>query len=176
MSLFIQNDEGTEANANSYSTVIEFKDYWTARGVDYTTKTDPEIEAYLIPALSYLDGRFKYAGYKSNGRDQTTEFPREELYDCSGDSPVLVEGVPREAKEAQNEYAHVQAGQGTLQPNGSINGNVKKVKRKVGPLEREFEYAPPGEAGAVVAYPAADNKIPECFKVPSFADGMAVHV
>ena len=78
MTLNIQNDTGTQANANSYVSVQEFRDYWTARGVDYTAKTDPEIEAYLIPALSYLDSRYIYDRYKLNGREQTTEFPRAE--------------------------------------------------------------------------------------------------
>jgi len=176
MALNVQNDTGTQADANSYVTVAEFQAYWTARGVDYTAKSDPEIEAYLIPALTYLDSRFVWAGYKTNGRDQTTEFPREELYDCSGETPVLVEGVPREAKEAQNEYAHIYATQGTLQPNGSIGGNIKKKKEVIGPIEEEVEYSPPGESGAVVAYPQADNKIPNCFIATSSFSGMAVHV
>ncbi len=174
MALIIQNDDGNEPGANSYSTVAEFRDYWTARGVDYSSKSDAEIEAWLIPGREYLDNRFVWAGYKKNGRDQTTAFPREELYDCSGREPVLVEGVPREAKEAQNEYAHIFADQGTLQPNGSITGNIKRKKEKVDVIEEEIEYSPPGEAGSVVAYPNADNKIPACFTVnPS---GSLVHM
>jgi len=174
MSLNVQNDLGTVSDANSYATIQEFKDYWTDRGVDYTATSEALITSYLIPALSYQDFRFVWAGYKTNGRDQTTEFPREDLYDCSGETPELVSGVPRECKDAQCEYAHIYATQGTLQPNGSINGNVKRVKRKVGPIEREYEYSPPGEAGAVVAYPQADNKIPDCFTVNT--KGLAVHV
>jgi len=174
MSLIAQDDTGTVENANSYNTVQEFRDYWKARGVDYTETSDCTIESYLIPARSYLDTRYVWAGYKTNGRDQTTAFPREELYDCSGASPELVDGIPREIKEAQNEYAHIQADQGALQPNGNIKGNVKSKKAKVGPLEEEFEYSPAGESGNVIAYPQADNKIPKCFTISS--DGMAVHV
>jgi hypothetical protein len=170
MSLLVQNDTGTVANANSYVTVQEFKDYWAARGVDYSALADSAIEALLIPACSYLDTRFKFAGYKLAGRDQTTQFPRSELYDCSGEYPVLVAGVPREVKEAQIEYSKIQNDQGSLQPNGSVKGNVAKVKKKVGPIESEYEYSPPGEAGSVIAYPQADNKIPDCFISPASSE------
>jgi len=174
MALNVQNDTGTQADANSDDTVVAFRAYWTARGVDYTSTADEQIEAWLIAAREYLDNRFVWAGYKTNGRDQTTEFPREELYDCSGYTPVLVAGVPREAKEAQHEYAHIFADQGTLQLNGAIGGNIKRKKEKIDVIEEEVEYSPPGEAGATIAYPQADNKIPACFTVNTF--GMAVHV
>lgn len=174
MALIVQNDEGTEADANSYDTVVNFQAYWTARNVDYTGTATEILEAALIAAWTYLDSRFVWAGYKTNGRDQTTAFPRDELYDCSGEEFVLVTGIPREAKEAQFEYAHIFIVQGTLQENGLLKGNVKRFKRKVGPIEREYEYSPPGEAGAVVAYPQADNKIPKCFIIES--GNMAVHV
>jgi hypothetical protein len=175
MAFVVQNDTGTETGANSYNEVQEFIDYWADRDVDYSTTPVEEIEALLISSTSYTDNRYKYAGYKLNGRDQTTEFPRGELYDCSGETPVLVEGVPREIKEAVNEYAHIQKEQGSLQANGSIDGNIKRKKEKVGPIEEETEYQPPGQSGALVAYPQADNKIPDCFKSPLSVGGMAVH-
>lgn len=176
MTLNVQNSIGTIASANSYVTVQDFKDYWTARSVDYTALTDAVIESYLIPAASYLDSRFEFDGYKSNGRDQATAFPRENLYDDSGEEPVLVAGIPREVKESQHEYAHIFAVNGSLQSNGSTSGNIKRVKKKVGPLEREFEYSPPGESGSVISYPVADNKIPQCFIAAFSMAGMATHV
>jgi len=174
MTLIIQDDTGLIAGANSYVSVQEFKDYWTARGVDYTAKTDAEIEAYLIPARSYLDTRYVYAGCKLNGRAQTTEFPRSGLYDCSSCYAELVEGIPYEIKDAQCEYANIQADQGTLQPSGNINGSVKRTKEVVGPIEEEVEYFSSGQNGGVVSYPQADNKIPEDFKANGYG-GMVDH-
>lgn len=163
MTLIIQDDLGEVADANSYISVQEFLDYWTARGVDYTSLSTAEVEALLIPALSYMDDLNDYRGYKLNGRDQTTEFPRDELYDCSGSSPVLVEGVPREIKQAQCEYAKIQSDNGTLQPNENVNGAVKRTKEKVDVLEEEIEYVGGGQNGGVISYPQADNKIPKSF-------------
>lgn len=176
MTLYVQNDTGTQDDANSYVTVAAFQEYWIARGVDYTTDDDATIEAYLIPATSYLDTRYKYNGYKSNGRSQTTEFPREELYDYSGEDAELVEGVPREIKDAQCEYAHIQAEQGFLQQNGDANGSVKVKKDVIGPIEEYREYSPAGQNGATINYPHADSKIPSDFIVAAGNDGMAVHV
>lgn len=177
MAFLVQNDSGTVEGANSYSTVEEFKAYWLDRGADYSAKTDEEIQAKLIQATSYLDNRYPWAGYKVNGRSQTTSFPRGELYDCSGVTVVLVEGVPYEIKEAVNEYAYILFSQDSLQPNGSTGGTVKRKKEKVGPLEEEIEYSPPGESGGIISYPQADNKIPECFIARGYFGGsnMAVH-
>lgn len=175
MTLFVQNDAGTIANANSSVSVQDFKDYWTARGVDYTSKTDAEIEAILIPAQSYMDTRYQYCGYKLNGREQTTEFPRSELYDYSGGYAEEVTGIPREIKDAQCEYGHIQAEQGTLQPNEAIDGGVKLSKKKVGPIEKTTEYFSEGQSGGILSYPQADNKIPEYFKCSGYGS-MAVHV
>ena len=83
--------------------------------------------------------------------------------------------MPREIKEAQIEYAHIQADQGTLQPNGSVGGNVKRVKKKLDVLETEYEYSPPGQSGDIISYPQADNKIPDCFKASGGYEGLAVH-
>ena len=173
MTLLVQNDTGTIDGANSYVSVQEFKDYWTARGVDYTAETDSKIESYLIPALFYLDSKDEYVGYKLNGREQTTEFPRANLYDCSGEYPVLVEGIPREVKNAQCEYSHIYSVQGTLQPNGSIEGDIKINRKKVGPIEKEIEYFSGSQSSVEISYPQADKQIPEEFIVNS--SGLAVH-
>lgn len=160
MTLNIQNDLGTTVGANSYVSVQEFKDYFTARGIDYTSKTDAEIEALLIQATSYIDTANSYCGDKLNGRDQTTAFPRSPLYDDGGYS---VEGVPREIKDAQCEYANIYSEHGTLQPNQNINGSVKRTKEKVDVIEEEIEYTGSGQTGGKISYPVADNKIPKSF-------------
>lgn len=161
MALIIQNDLGDVTDANSYGTMVEYIAYWIARGVTITDNVASE--ANLISATFYLDTLKKYCGFKLNGRDQTTEFPRAELYDCSGESSVLVEGVPREAKEAQFEYAYINEVNGSLQPNESLGGGIKRTKEKIDVIEEEIEYFNEGLSGAVISYPQADKKIPQDF-------------
>ncbi len=161
MTLIIQDDTGTVADANSYATVAEFITYWANRGEDYSSApTTAEIEAFLVKGWEYTDSAFDYVGQRLNGRTQTTQFPREYLYDCDGNE---VEGVPYELKNAQMEYAKRELDGTTLQADGNANGAVKRTKEKVDVIEEEVEYVGAGQTGGLVAYPTADNKIPKAF-------------
>ena len=163
MALIVQNDLGTVDNANSYVDGAYYVSYWADRGVAilYTEASDiASVDASLIQATSYIDTSNRYCGDKLNGRDQLTAFPTNPLYDM-GD--YLVEGVPREIKEAQCEYASIYTEQGTLQPNQNINGSVKRVKEVTDVIEEEVEYTGSGQTGGKIAYPQADNKIPKSF-------------
>ncbi len=161
MALVIQDDTGLVAGANSYATVAEFIAYWANRGEDYsTTPTTAEIEAYLVKGWQYTDTRFDYKGSKLNGRTQTTEFPRINLYDCEGSA---IDDIPYEIKNAQIEYAKRELDGVVLQGDSSQEGNLTKIKKKIGPLEKEFEYSPALSGGEVKNYPTADNKIPSYF-------------
>lgn len=163
MTLIIQDDTGTVENANSLVTGAYYVSYMADRGVTISY-TEPEdiiaVDADLIQANSYMDTLNKYCGTKVDGRDQTTQFPRLELYDCEG---YLVEGIPREMQHAQCEYANIHRENGTLQPNESTGGGIKREKKKVDVIEKEIEYFSEGQSGAVIAYPVADNKIPQSF-------------
>lgn len=163
MALIVQNDTGTIDDANSYVDGVFYVDYWLTRGVTIPYSTAEEVasvDTSLIQATSYIDTSNIYCGEKLNGRDQTTAFPRSPLYDNGG---YEVEGVPREIKEAQCEYAYIYAEQGTLQPNQNINGSVKRTKEKVDVIEEEIEYTSSGQTGGKISYPVADNKIPKSF-------------
>jgi hypothetical protein len=161
MALIVQTDDGLTANANSYATVAEFIAYWADRGEDYsTTPTTAQIESYLIKGWEYTDTAFKYNGTRLNGRTQTTQFPRENLYDCEYN---LVEGIPYEIKNAQMEYAKRELDGTTLQEDGNPLGAVKRTREKVDVIEEEIEYSGSGQTGGKVAYPTADNKIPKSF-------------
>ena len=163
MALIVQNDTGTAENANSYVDGAYYVSYMADRGItiEYTTPEEiASVDASLIQATSYIDTSNKYCGDKLNGRDQTTAFPREPICDMDG---YLVEGIPREIKEAQCEYANIYTEQGTLQPNQNINGSVKKTREKVDVIEEEIEYTGSGQTGGKISYPVADNKIPKSF-------------
>ena len=160
MALNIQNDLGTTEDANSY---VDGAYYVADRDItiEYTTAEEiAQVDGALIQATSYIDTANKYCGEKLNGRDQTTAFPRSPLTDNDG---YDVEGVPREIKEAQCEYAYIYTEQGTLQPNQNVNGSVKRTKEKVDVIEEEVEYTGSGQTGSKISYPIADNKIPKAF-------------
>jgi hypothetical protein len=155
MAFSVQNDTGTVTDANAYITVTEYRTYWTDRGVDTSSQDDTVVEGLIVQATQYIDTRYQYNGEKLTGRDQTTEFPRAYLYDgyCN-----LVEGVPREVKNACAEYAY----NGATTPLGNTytasEQGIKKEFDKVDVLETEREYV-----GAKVStstwniYQVADN-------------------
>jgi len=160
MALIIQDDTGLIAGANSYNDVATFRTYALDRGYDFSSKTDDELSPSLIKGWEYTDSRFNYKGSRLNGRTQTTEFPRTNFYDCEGNA---IEGIPFETKEAHLEYSIREANGVTLQDDTTQEGNLTKIKKKIGPLEKEFEYSPALSGGEIKNYPTADNKIPSYF-------------
>jgi len=160
MTLVIQDDTGLISDANSYATVVELEAYWLSRNSDISALTDAVKEAALIKAWEYTDYAFDFVGNRLNGRTQTTQFPREYLYDCEGN---LVEGIPYEIKNAQMEYAKRELDGTTLQEDGSATGAIKREKSKIDVIETEIEYSGSGQTGNKVSYPTADNKIPKAF-------------
>ncbi len=155
-----QDDTGLIAGANTYATVAELEAYWLERNSDISALTDAVKQAALIKAWEYTDYAFSYCGQRLNGRTQTTQFPRQYLYDCEGNE---VEGIPYEMKNAQMEYAKRELDGTTLQEDGSATGAIKREKNKIDVIETEIEYVGSGQDGNKVSYPTADNKIPKSF-------------
>lgn len=100
--LIVQTDAGTVTGANAYTTVVAFKAYCDNRGYDYSAYTDDQIAQAIIRATDYVDTRFGYQGTPLNGLDQTTQFPRDNLYNCAG---LQVTGLPVAVVRACTEYA-----------------------------------------------------------------------
>lgn len=169
MAFVPQDATGLIANANTYATVAEFETYWLSRNKDISGQSTEAKEAALILGWEYTDSRFEYQGSRLNGRTQTTEFPRQYLYDCEGNA---IDGIPYEIKNAQMEYAKRELDGVTLQDDTTQEGNLTKIKKKIGPLEKEFEYSPALSGGEVKNYPTADNKIPSFFICNSNGDLM----
>lgn len=153
----IQDDTGTVENANAYTDEAFVRAYWTDRGVDLSAKSDAEIEALIIQASNYIDIRYTYKGAPLAGRDQTTAFPREYLYDAQG---YLVEGVPREVKAACAEYANA-AISGSLTTNTVASAsNLIEKRTKVGPIEKAEKYSEGSSGGSsanFAVYQSADR-------------------
>jgi hypothetical protein len=154
MALAVQNDSGTVAGANSYVTLAEFKAYHDDRGNSYAAYSDAQMTSACIRATDYIDGRFRYKGYRVNGTSQTTQWPR---YNVVVDEVETVEGIPLEIKEACSEYA-LRALVAPLSPDPGLTGQIKKTHVKAGPVEEDITYNDTSSATLPV-YPVADNKL-----------------
>lgn len=140
MALVVQTLPHTPG-ANSYGTVVGFKAHHDLRLQDYTAYSDAEITASLVAGTEYLDMRFSYNGWKT-AAEQTTEFPRNELYNMRGD---LVQGVPDHVVRATYEYAirWLRNGRTLLaDPETDASGrSVKATEVEVGPVRERKEFS-----------------------------------
>ena len=151
MAMIVENGTGL-VDANSYASLEEALAYWTDRGgTAWTGANDSARSVALIKASAYLDGRYsaRYIGRYPVDPYQGLLWPRSDAVDGK-DYPVT--GVPKALKVATFEAAILFL---TTDLNAPIarGGAVKKVK--VGPVEKEFTDAAPGET----EYPAIDNAI-----------------
>jgi len=155
MTLNVQNDTGTTANADSYLALADFKAYHTARGNAYATYADALIEAAIIKATDHIDRRWEFVGAKLRGREQNTAWPRLRAYDVDG---YLVEGIPEEVADACAEYAF-RALSAPLNPDPVTGSNtLTSYTKKLGPIERTETFKAGAESSqANPSYPAADN-------------------
>jgi hypothetical protein len=147
MALIIEDGSIVE-DANSYISVAEFKAYHDARGIEYDTFTDDQIEYAIIKAMDYIHLRW---GSKFKGRikdaAQQLDFPRVRLYDSNG---RLVDNIPGKLKDATSEYS-MRALTEELIPDPAFNTaglSLKRTREKIGPIEEETEYNP----GSVAIY------------------------
>lgn len=154
MTLTVQDDSGTVADANGYITVAQFKTYHGHRANNISTYDDDAIAAAIVRASSYLDTRFRYKGRRLNLRDQDTEWPRANCYDSDR---AYVNGVPKQVKDATAEYA-LRALTSTLAPDPEYSAHgaqVQSKSEKVGPIEESTTYVQ-GSSFQLPKYPAAD--------------------
>jgi len=154
ITLTVQSDDGTTANANAYIDTTEMLDYWTNHGVDYSSEDDDDLKVSIIRGTSYVDQRYTYRGTPL-AEGQTTGFPRADLYDCRGD---LAEGVPEKVKQATAEYAGRYIDNGKLQDDVTdVDGLAGRVtKEKLGPMEIMYEGGI-SASGQYPSYPTADQ-------------------
>lgn len=170
MAFTVQDDTGTVVGANAYITVAEFRDYWDDKNVDTSGLVDADVEGLIVESTQYIDARYTYNGVPLTGRDQTTEFPRECLYDKYG---ALVEGIPREVKTACAEYAWSGSTTDLSNTYDASQKSIKKEKSKVDVLEEEFEYTGSKlSSSSWNIYQIADNILMESGFVSNFVGVM----
>lgn len=101
MPLIIE-DGSIVANANSYATIAEARDYATARGLELPA-LDDDLSALLIVGTDYTETkRDLYEGTKIDG-NQSLQFPRNGVYIDGISIPGTV--IPQVLKSAQIQLA-----------------------------------------------------------------------
>lgn len=158
MAFVVQNDQGTQAGANAYISAAFFTAYHTDQGtMPSGPPSDSAIEAAIVRATRYMDGRWKWVGEGRLQSEQTTAWPRVGAYD---DSRNYVDGVPLEVKNACAEYALIELTQ-RLNPTPARDESGQSIFSKsetVGPVSQSITFQA-GAAGKFrqPVYPAADG-------------------
>lgn len=152
---FVVEDGTGKVDSNSYATAEEADAYFSDRSVSAWTGTSGVKESALIRATDYIEGRFasRFKGQKATS-EQALSWPRIVTgYDA--------DEIPTSLKKATYEYA-LRALTAKLAPDPVVSESglaVVAEKKKVGPIEKEVQYAQSGPGSTVTyfkPYPAAD--------------------
>lgn len=126
---FVVEDGTGKINSNSYMTVADFQQYWTNRGVDYTTTADATIQAWLINATEFIDNYYRFSGEPSDYDTQALQWPRQYMRDAKG-AEVASNTIPQALKDATARIA--QQAKTNTDLFTQVNNGIKS--KRVGPL------------------------------------------
>jgi len=127
MTLIIE-DGSVVANANSYITVAQFKDWADSRGITYGT--DQEVEQGILRAMDWFERQF-FIGNKAN-ENQPLQWPRTE---------ALIDGYYADATEIPKEVvtALYEATKVELDGNSQLNNEDRRtIREQVGDISVEY--------------------------------------
>ena len=144
---FVVETGGGIANATSYASVADFKEYWEDRCVELpAAAARREIQGALVQATDFLDRRYrdKIIGIRLNV-NQSLEFPRTSAFYQDGRAVI---GVAAEWLQATFELAFrvletQPLAANTLAPDPTYDDSNRVVtskKEKVGPIEEETRF------------------------------------
>ncbi len=119
---FIVEDGSGKTDATSYADVLDFRQYWENRGVDYSTTTDDTIKAWLNLSTEYIDLNYNFEGLKTDN-DQALEWPRNGTTK-KDECEIQDNEIPGEVIDATI-YLSAQSKNNNLQ---EVSGNVKSEK------------------------------------------------
>lgn len=131
MALIVEDGSGV-ANANSYVTVDEYRDYAEPRGV-VLPASDTDAETQLILAMDYLEIQ-PWSGMQTYD-PQSLAWPREQIYISY--NLIADDVIPNKIKFAQMQLA-IQVNAGIDLMPTVAGGTSSVVREKVGPLETEY--------------------------------------
>lgn len=157
MSMIVEDGTGL-ANANSYGTTADYKQYWKDRGTTLT-QAGGVLETQLVRATDYIELVFAHRlkGEKEFPETQALSFPRTGIKDRDG---VEFSGVPEAIKRATFEYAKRIYDSSTLLPDPSVDSSGVKIlskKEKVGPISEETTFSETSPILTRKPYPSADR-------------------
>jgi hypothetical protein len=151
MAFTVEDGTGV-AEANSYVELAFAEDYFTDRGNAAWTGADSAKQAALIQATDYIEGRFgrRFIGEMAS-TTQGLSWPRT-------DTDFEETEIPVKLQRATCEYA-VRALTAALAPDPTVDASgvsVVNTRKKLGPLEKEFQVVGSGHPVMFRPYPAAD--------------------
>lgn len=158
--LLIIEDGSGVANANSYATLAQTRQFATDRGISLPS-VDDEIAAMLIKAVDYLESvECKYQGARTS-IGQSLAWPRKNVTLNGVAFPANV--IPKNLVNAQIQCAIAINAGFDLLPNYGAEDMI--VKEKTGPIETE--YADPLQVDRIPTISAANALLAplfgECF-------------
>lgn len=155
ITIIVETGSGV-ANANSYVSVSEARDYAANRGVTLPVEDD-EVAAFLIKATDYLESlACKYQGKKTDCA-QSLQWPRTGVVICCVD--VAGNAIPKELKQAQMALVLVQNEGLVLQPNITAGDFI--TEETVGPITTK--YANPIQAGITPQFTSVESLLQPLF-------------
>lgn len=107
-----------------------------------SSSPDDKRSGALLRASAWIDGRYRsrFPGKKTGGRSQVREWPRTGAVDTSSEA-IASDEVPIEILDATFEAALRELVEpGSLSPDFNPTEAVKRIRKKVGDLEKETEY------------------------------------
>jgi hypothetical protein len=100
---FVVEDGTSKADATSYVTEDEYKQYWLNRGLDYSAVTS--VKAWLNQAAQYIDNHYRFLGCVTL-QTQALQWPRAGMVDSKGNS-VVSTTIPTALKSAACEVGNI---------------------------------------------------------------------
>lgn len=155
---YVVEDGSGLAAANQYVSAAYVAEYALDAGL---TVPAGSVDGAIVRASRWIDGRFgaRFSGSRLQGRAQGLEWPRTGATDFAG-AAVASNEVPAEIQRATAEAALRELrSPGSLSPDqaqGAAGASVKRVRKKVGPLETETEYSDSGSNWSASGFPAID--------------------
>ena len=123
-------EDGTGlADANSYASVQEYRDYAELRNIDVTSELDATIQGYLVRATDWVDLTYDYKGEQLTDT-QMLEFPRE-IAEEDTELPTKVKNATIEMALEQSSGAFVFS---------DSDKNITSLSQKVGSIETTTKY------------------------------------
>lgn len=134
--------DGDVADANTYSLEADVDAYASLYGFSFTGTTTAKEQA-ILRAMIYIESFEQHFKGTRVSANQVLSWPRNYVKNPLGTAYLSSTAIPSGVKNALCEAAILEAATpGTL--TASLSGaamNVKRQRRKVGPLETETEYS-----------------------------------